>query len=281
MAHGTKRAENRKKMMRCVTLRTVLPLLVLAILSPPAASQARDPVYLLDIDLLDMSRKLDVRYQWAETGVLPSEYILLGNPDGAVFLYPTFLPTDREFRKSYLEYDPVSNSLYRFKVPGHTRFVRHEERSGVYFTQTARAMDVDGMEVSIQSIDVVSTGLWRDGFREVWVDDVKYALTSRKSARTGRGGLIDINIPISLPKQLEAIFGRGEETRLTVSGMEKITIGGTSRWCANCPRTEGMPNQQKFPDLEMEQQLTVNLHGTIGEKINVAIDHSSVGGGAP
>jgi len=281
MAPGTKRAEKRREVMRRAVLCTLLPLLVLAILSPPAVSQVRDPVYLLEIDLTDMSRKLDVRYQWAETGVLSPDYILLGDPEGAVFLYPSFMPLEKDFRKSYLEYDPVSGSLYSFKVPGHARFVRQEERTGVYFTQTTRAMDIDGMEVLIQPIDVVSAGLWQDGFKKIWVDDVKYALSSRKAARTGRGGLIDINIPISLPKQLEAIFGRGEETRLTVSGREKITIGGTSRWCANCPRTEGMPQQQKFPDLEMEQQLTVNLHGTIGEKINVAIDHSSVGGGAP
>ncbi len=281
MTPGTKRAENRIEKLGRKALSAILPVLVLAVLSPPAMSQARDAVYLLEIDLLEMSRKLDVRYQWAETGVLPPDYILLGNPDGAVFLFPSFLRSKKEFRKTYTEFDPVSGQRYRFQVPGHQRFIRSGERTGVYFTQTMRRMDIEGMEVSILSIDDVSTTLWRDGFRKVWVDDVKYALTTRRSARTGRGGLIDINIPISLPKQLEAIFGRGEETRLTVSGREKITIGGTSRWCANCPRTEGMPQQQKFPDLEMEQQLTVNLSGTIGEKINVAINHSSMGGGAP
>ena len=235
MTPGTKRAENRIEKLGRKALSAILPVLVLTVLSSPAISQARDPVYLLEIDLLEMSRKLDVRYQWAETGVLPPDYILLGNPDGAVFLYPSFLRSKKEFRKTYTEFDPASGQRYRFRVPGHQRFVRSGERTGVYFTQTARRMDIEGMELSIQSIDDVSTTLWRDGFREVWVDDVKYALTTRKSARTGRGGLIDINIPISLPKQLEAIFGRGEETRLTVSGREKITIGGTSRWCANCP----------------------------------------------
>ncbi len=281
MTPGPDRKENRRDKLRRSALSTALPLLVLALLSPPAASQANDPVYLLEIDLLKMSDQLDVRYRWAETGVLPPEYILLGDPEGAVFMYPSFLKPEKEFRKNYTEYDPVSGQLYSFQVPGYQMFSKKAERSGPYFIETGRPMDVEGMKISITSIDHQADDLWKEGLRVVWVDDVKYALSTRKSSRGGRGGLIDINIPISLPKQLEAIFGRGEETRLTVSGREKITIGGTSRWCANCPRTEGMPQQQKFPDLEMEQQLTVNLHGTIGEKINVAIDHSSMGGGAP
>jgi len=277
---GPNRAEKLRDKLRRAAL-PALFLFFLAALSPPAASQARDPVYLLEIDLLEMSRLLDVRYQWAETGILPPDYILMGDPEGAAFLYPAFLKPVKEFRKTYTEYDPVSGQLYSFKVPGHERFVRTGERTGVYFSQTARPMDIEEMEIAIQSIDSRSNDLWRDGLQKAWVEDVKYALMSRKASRGGRGGLIDINIPISLPKQLEAVFGRGEETRLTVSGREKIKIGGTSRWCANCPRTEGMPQQQKFPDLEMEQQLTVNLNGTIGEKINVGIDHSSMGGGSP
>ena len=120
--------------------------------------------------------------------------------------------------------------------------------------------------------------LRKKGFRDQWVDEVRYKLEVDREVRRG-GGLIDLNIPISLPKQIEWLIGDGEETRLTVSGKEKITVGGISRWCANCPVTEGRPKQQKFPDLDMEQQLSVNLQGNIGEKIHVRIDHSSRGGG--
>jgi hypothetical protein len=281
MTPGTKRKYSREEKTRSRAGAVLFMLLSLVSLVSPASAQIRDPVYLLEIDLSEMSRRLDVRYQWAETGQLPPQYILLGDPEGALFLYPSFLEPETDFRRTYTEYDPISGSLFRFQVPGHARFMRKEERSGVYFTQTVRPMDIDGMMISIQEIDRRSAELWSSGLRSVWIDDVKYVLTTRQGSQGGRGGLIDINIPISLPKQLEAIFGRGEETRLTVSGRERITIGGTSRWCANCPRTEGMPQQQKFPDLEMEQQLTVNLHGTIGEKINVAIDHSSRGQGIP
>ncbi|MDD3642588.1 MAG: hypothetical protein PHQ19_03890, partial [Candidatus Krumholzibacteria bacterium] len=207
--------------------------------------------------------------------------ILIGDPQGARFLRrgPIGLPAD--LRRAATEYDPLTGAVFSYRFPGHAPLTRREEREGVYYRPIPRRFDVDGIELGLSTPDAVSGEVWRRELRRVWSEEVAYSLSTRTGDVRGRGGLIDINIPIALPKQLEAIFGRGEETRLTVSGREKITIGGTSRWCANCPRTEGMPNQQKFPDLDMEQQLTVNLHGNIGEKINVAIDHSSVGGGAP
>ena len=63
----------------------------------------------------------------------------------------------------YTEYDPVSGRLYTFRVPGHQRFVRADGRTGVYFSQTARQMDVEGMEISIHTIDRRSELLWQDG----------------------------------------------------------------------------------------------------------------------
>ncbi|MCX5754123.1 MAG: cell surface protein SprA [Candidatus Krumholzibacteria bacterium] len=65
-----------------------------------------------------------------------------------------------------------------------------------------------------------------------------------------------------------------------MQGSEKIAISGRSDWCSNCPKTEGQVRQDKFPDLNMEQELNVSLRGTIGEKINVEIQHSSAGEGA-
>lgn len=257
---------------RPLALSAVLAVLLLAL---PAAAPAVE----LEVDLGEMADKVDFRYRWAETGELPAGYILLGDPEGAVFLHRGFLPFTRDYRISTIEYDPASGSVFSFTVPGHVVFVRREERDGIYYRSTTREVASTDVDVAIVPYDIRARDVWREKSREVWIEDVKYGLTTAGAEGAGRGGLIDINIPLKLPSQLEAIFGRGEETRLTVSGREKITIGGTSRWCANCPRTEGMPQQQKFPDLDMEQQLSVNLHGNIGEKINVAIDHSSMGGG--
>jgi hypothetical protein len=254
----------------CLALLLLLPVI-------PAGSAAQT----IEIDLLEMSERIEARYTLAETGALPPDYILLGDPSGALFFHRGFLETDSDTRVTYMEYDPSSGMLFTYRVPGHHRFHRREEIEDGYFRGTERTVDVSEMEIKVDSFEELSGNVWDRGFEKAWLEDVKYSLGKETDQRSSRGGLIDINIPINLPKPLEAIFGRGEETRLTVSGREKITIGGTSRWCANCPRTEGMPQQQKFPDLDMEQQLSVNLHGNIGEKIHVAIDHSSRGGGVP
>jgi hypothetical protein len=259
----------------------VLLCALLLALPAPAPAQVAGADSLLKIDLLDMSKRLDLRYRMSETGEVPGGWFLIGDPQGAMFLRRGPIKVPSDLRRSATEYDPFTGAVFSYRVPGYAPLTRREERQGAYYVGAPRQLDVEGAEIGLRSIDAVSEEVWRRELRRVWVEDVTYKLSTRTGEGHGRGGLIDINIPIALPKQLEAIFGRGEETRLTVSGREKITIGGTSRWCANCPRTEGMPQQQKFPDLDMEQQLTVNLHGNIGEKINVAIDHSSVGGGAP
>lgn len=259
----------------------VLLLATVLYFGAAAAARAEEEGHLLQIDLLEISRRMDVLYRWAETGELPAGYILLGDQEGARFLRPGPFEVPSDLRRRLTEYDPLTGAVFTYRVPGRESFLRREERDGVYFITTPRPLEVEGLEIDIREIDAIAADIWRRRSRQVWLDDLAYALTRATGDVRARGRLIDISIPISLPRPLEAIFGRGEETRLTVSGRERITIGGTSRWCANCPRTEGMPRQQRFPDLDMQQQLTVNLHGNIGEKINVAIDHSSMGGGAP
>jgi hypothetical protein len=181
---------------RRIGLAAALAAVCLSIVSP-ATAQVRDPALLLQVDLLEMSRKLEIRYRWAETGILPSDYILFGDTEGAHFLYPNFIKPKRDLRRSYLEYDPLSRKIYRFRVPGHQRFVRRTERSGVYFIQTPRPTDIDDMDISIVSLDARSSDLWNSGLRRAWRDDVSYALSTMRAGGGGRGGLIDINIPIS------------------------------------------------------------------------------------
>ncbi len=226
------------------------------------------------VDLLDIAELTDARYYMAENGKLPPKYILIGG----MSIYPNFLAGEFDLRREVTEYDPVTGHLFRFKVPGDHIFVVRHEREGVYFVGSQRKMDLPGMRIEPRSIDDESESIRELGLRKTWISAVRYNLEKNKQG-TRSTGLIDLNIPIKLPKQIEWLIGDGEETRLTVSGREKITIGGTSKWCANCPVTEGRPKQQKFPDLDMEQQLSVNLHGNIGQKILVNIDHSSMGGG--
>jgi hypothetical protein len=98
--------------------------------------------------------------------------------------------------------------------------------------------------------------------------------------RLGRGdagqgrGLLDIDIPMPLPGPFVRAIGPG--ANLKVRGSERITFGGQTSYVVEALETE-MGRPSRFPQLDMEQQLTVNLEGTIGRKIHVYVDHRSGG----
>jgi hypothetical protein len=86
------------------------------------------------------------------------------------------------------------------------------------------------------------------------------------TGRRAREGLIsDIALPV--PKMLG---GAG----LQVSGSQKITFGGRTSYQVE-QLQDPTYHQSKFPQLEMEQELRVNLKGTIGNRVNVLVDHDS------
>jgi len=94
-------------------------------------------------------------------------------------------------------------------------------------------------------------------------------------AEEGQGrGILDIDIPMPLPGPFVRAIGPG--ANLKVRGSERITFGGQTSYLVEQLETEqGRPS--RFPQLDMEQQLTVNLEGTIGRKIHVYVDHRSGG----
>lgn len=92
--------------------------------------------------------------------------------------------------------------------------------------------------------------------------------------------LLNLTIPIKLPRTLEKIIGRGEKTRIKISGREHISIGGESSVIKPFIPNERVQSQSYFPSLDMKQQLQVNLSGTIGEKILIEVDHNSEAIGA-
>ncbi len=244
---------------------------IILILSCPAYSLAAEQ--LLRVDLLKMWEKTQVLNYQKENSELPPGYYKLGRS-----IRTSFLGKTADLRREYTEFDIGFGLVFDFRVPGDYRFLRREFKEGDYFSYIPRSMEIPGIEIGVETIDEKASRIRRNSLREVWKESVLYSLSVAREER-GRKGLLDIDIPINLPKQIEWFIGEGEATHLSISGREEITIGGESRWCSNCPRTEGMPTPQKFPDLDMEQKLSVNLHGTVGEKIKVKITHSSHGGG--
>jgi hypothetical protein len=88
-------------------------------------------------------------------------------------------------------------------------------------------------------------------------------------------GLINLTIPIKLPRTLEKIIGRGEKTRIKITGRERLAITGESTVINPFTPSERITSQSLFPTLDMEQELQINLSGNIGEKIIIEVDHNS------
>lgn len=101
------------------------------------------------------------------------------------------------------------------------------------------------------------------------------AATSSGCIRSSRdaGSLVPtIYLPLDMPPILARTIGEGGQ--LDISGSQRITLSGITHYRPNMIQTEG-GNPSLFPDLKMEQQLQVQLNGTIGEKIHVDVDHDS------
>ncbi len=93
----------------------------------------------------------------------------------------------------------------------------------------------------------------------------------RRSVEEGKL-LPTIYLPLDMPPILARTIGEGGQ--LDISGSQKITLSGITHYRPNAVQTEGQ-SQSLFPDLRMEQELRVQLDGTIGEKIHVEVDHDS------
>jgi len=104
----------------------------------------------------------------------------------------------------------------------------------------------------------------------------RWLLTNSTSAvRSSResGRLVPtIYLPFAMPSGIAGVIGEGGQ--LDITGHQKITISGISHIRPNMVSTEGV-TPSYFPDLKMEQELVINLDGTIGEKINVQVDHDT------
>jgi hypothetical protein len=108
--------------------------------------------------------------------------------------------------------------------------------------------------------------------QEAWKKTIVKRLGKGDSGQAG--GILDIDIPMPLPGPFVRAIGPG--ANLKVRGSERITFGGQTSYVVEALETEiGRPS--RFPQLDMEQQLTVNLEGTIGRKIHVYVDHRSGG----
>jgi len=101
--------------------------------------------------------------------------------------------------------------------------------------------------------------------RDAWQEGAKRNRERQELAADASGLIPDIQLP-KLP-----IFGEG--SKIDISGRDRITLGGRQTFVRSGVQSLG--SSGLFPELKMEQQLSVTLNGTIGERTKVNIDHDS------
>jgi len=139
-------------------------------------------------------------------------------------------------------------------------------------TVESRGGDVLAFLAYAAPLDEFQGQVGRRSVRAAWLAAVKRQLAALKDEQAG--GLLDIDIPMPLPGPFVKAIGPG--ANLKVRGSERITFGGQTSYTVEALESESGP-VSRWPQLDMEQQLTVNLEGTIGRKIHVYVDHRSGG----
>lgn len=136
-----------------------------------------------------------------------------------------------------------------------------------------RPVDAPEVELFVDELDQALDRHWQAQATLRRLSAMDVAGGGRRADRDG--GLLNLTIPIKLPRTLEKIIGRGEKTQIRISGRESIRIRGETTRSNQFRPNEFQQSQSWFPDLDMEQQLQVNLSGQIGEKIFIEVDHNS------
>lgn len=101
--------------------------------------------------------------------------------------------------------------------------------------------------------------------RDAWQAEAQRNRQKQELAADASGLIPDIQLP-KLP-----LFGEG--SKIDISGKDRITLGGRQTFVRGAAQSFG--SSSLFPELKMEQQLSVVLNGTIGERTKVNIDHDS------
>lgn len=188
---------------------------------------------------------------------------------------PNFLEHDFTREREMREYSDEGRVSVTFTWPRIYSFEFEEEKQGEFIVFKPRNLATPGLKISIHTIDEVSERIRRESFLAEWRAGVIHTLQGQQLGVKAKSGLIHVTIPLPLPRTVERIIGRGDATNIDISGRESITFAGDSRRVSPFIGVEGQKKQPLFPSLDMKQELDVRLQGTVGEKINVQVDHTS------
>jgi hypothetical protein len=239
-------------------------------------SQTSTPDLRFRIDLQEVMRAYDELNMYPEAvwdTIPPFDYTTFKfGPRNKI---PHFLKSD--FKKFKRDVDYFGEFRFTYRYPRVYSFDLRETTDGEFYTYQPRDLTISGLSIEVERIEDVSERVRADSFHKVWRQSVVTSVTSQQvgAGDSRRGGLVSVDIPLPMPKQLESIFGPGENTHIDISGREEITFAGESRKVDPFIGVEGQQKQSLFPSLDMEQKLDVTLSGTIGDKVFIQVDHSS------
>jgi hypothetical protein len=235
----------------------------------PVIRTTEDP-RLLGVDRLVLRRKLE------GLGIDPVRY-----PDRKPSLEAMFRHhfevrsrVDLDRREHFVEYNGNLGLMTEFQYPSFFfLFPSAETLPGGFVYYPPRPIGDPVVRIFVD--DLVTGARRRHTVGQVIVRNEALDIAGQGRRTDRDDGLINLTIPIKLPRTLEKIIGRGEKTRIKITGRERIAISGESTVVNPFTATERVSSQSLFPTLDMEQELQVNLSGTIGEKIIIEVDHNS------
>ncbi len=181
---------------------------------------------------------------------------------------------DLERRVTTVEANGFAGVLTEFRYPEYFFLFQNSQPLPGGFSYTPpRPVDAPEVELFVDELD---GGLARRWATRAFQDRAALLDVAKRGQAASRDqGLVNLTIPIKLPRSLEKIIGRGEKTSIKITGREHIAISGESTISNQFTPSERVSSQSLFPQLNMEQQLQVNLSGQIGEKIIIEVDHNS------
>ena len=176
--------------------------------------------------------------------------------------------------ETLLEYNDALGLVTRIRYPKwHYLFPAAETLPGGILYYPPRRLTEPGVDIFVDDLD---GAMARDhGVRSLAGRTGQLAVVGSGKRAQDDDGLINLTIPIKLPRTLEKIIGKGEKTRIKISGRERLAITGESTVVKPFTPNERVSSQSLFPSLDMEQELQISLSGTIGEKIILEVDHNS------
>lgn len=86
-------------------------------------------------------------------------------------------------------------------------------------------------------------------------------------------GLLNVDIPIRVPRGLSAITGEGE-TNLTITGRRRIELSGLSQYTLGQAQS-AVTRTSRFPTINFEQESQLTVEGTIGDRLTLSLEQNS------